>query len=92
MTPYDAIAQDSSEDGDLSLLNTSRHDLTPSLPPEVAGETTYNVPRGDLQGQVLAQAQTPSPVQTQLPVLGQGQVHTFYPCTTLKTPHPLPLE
>lgn len=44
-TPYDAIAQDSSEEGDLSLLNTSGHDLTPSLPPEMAGEPTYKVPR-----------------------------------------------
>lgn len=47
MAPYDAIAQDSSEDGDRSLLNISQHDLTPSLPPEQAGEATYKVPRND---------------------------------------------
>ncbi|KAK7471487.1 hypothetical protein BaRGS_00035881, partial [Batillaria attramentaria] len=54
--PYDAIVQDCPDEADLSLLNTSGHDLTPSLPPEQAGEASlYKVPRAEAQVQTHGQ-------------------------------------
>ena len=53
-TPYDAIVQD--EDGELSLLNTSAHcDVTPALPPELACEPAYKVPRAEAEVQTQGQ-------------------------------------